>query len=295
MQGPVVLEDDMTFQTLRLYRKTMPGCELILSTWRDTDTHAIRRIKSLGVHVVMSEPPTLRGPQNLNLQIASTASGLAEAERLGCRYAMKTRADTRIHMSNVDQFCVNLLRLFPLPEHASRQSRQQARLITLDFATRLYIPYHPSDMMMFGTIEDMLRYWSPELCPPEQTYEHCSTFGESFDKLLDQAIPEVVLCHRFFEPDGFELTGDLQNWWKLLSERFIVIDREMIHHFWRKNHLNQDLRCEIDWDNTNMALCRFAQWSILNSDLVAAPCQLEELRKQKMYDRLDTQQLLKSA
>ena len=277
MQGPVVERDDMTFETLKLYRKTMPRAELILSTWDNVTSESLDRIESIGVHVVTSTPPDVAGPQNLNFQIVSASRGMSEAKRLGCRYAMKTRVDTRIHACDVDQFCRDLLRQFPLRSGDG----QSQRLVTIDFATRLYIPYHPSDMMMFGAIDDMLRYWSLELCGPEIQFEAC----EEFEELLKQPIPEVLLCRRFLESFGMQLTGQLEQWWSVLAERFIVIDRAMINQFWPKYNYSGDQSSEIKCDRTHMALCHFAQWMQIYSGSTDSSAVSEDLQSQKMDEK----------
>ena len=278
MQGPVVERDDVTYETLNLYRKTMPRAELILSTWDNVASETLDRIRSIGVRVVTSTPPEVAGPQNLNFQIVSASRGLEEAKRLGCRYAMKTRVDTRIHASDTDQFCRDLLRQFPIRSG----SGQSQRLVTIDFATRLYIPYHPSDMMMFGAIDDMLRYWTQELCGPEIQFKAV----HEFEELLKQPIPEVLLCSRFLESFGMQLTGQLEQWWSVLAERFIVIDREMINQFWPKYNYSGDQRSEMKWDRTNMALCHFAQWIQIYSGSADLSAVSEDLQPQKMSDNI---------
>ena len=276
IQGPVVERDDLTIETLKLYRQTMPQSRLILSTWHDTPERLRDEIEAIGVTVVTSEPPEHAGPHNLNLQITSTRRGLQEAKKLGCRYAMKTRADTRIHMAGADQFCADLLLQFPI----DGSSGQQERFIVVDFATRLYVPYHPSDILMFGTTDDLLSYWTPELCGPEMTFRVC----DEFDAMLQQSIPEVVLFQSYLRRTGVRINGDLAQWWRLLADRFIVIDRDMIDFFWPKYNYNVDQRLGMTWDTGNMALCHFAQWLQLYSRRVLPSITLDQLRRQKVHD-----------
>jgi hypothetical protein len=278
--------DDLTYETVKLYRTTMPNCDLIVSTWDDVSPLTKQRIESLGATVVTSQIPDYAGPHHLNYQIASTARGLQEANRLGCRFVMKTRVDTRIHMADADRFCRDLLIQFPLNAPAG----QSKRFVTIDFATRLYIPYHPSDMMMFGTVDDMIQYWSPELCTPDQTFEACEGFGE----LIAQSIPEVVLCTRYLRSLGVEIKGDLDHWWSVLGQRFIVVDREMIHQFWPKSHYSNFQRLEMDWDITNMALCHFTQWLQIKSGTSKPAIDLDQIRSQKMYAPIESA-VIKSA
>ncbi len=286
LQGPVVELDDLTYETVKLYRTTMPRCDLIVSTWDNVDPETKERIESLGATVLTSQKPEQSGPHHLNFQIASTARGIQEAKRLGCHYVMKTRVDTRIHMADADQFCRDLLAQFPI--HSSDE--QSSRFVTMDFATRLYVPYHPSDMMMFGSIDDMAQYWSPDLCSPDQSFEVCEGFGD----MLGQSIPEVVLCTRYLRSLGIELTGELDHWWSILGERFIVVDREMIGQFWPKYHYSINQRVEMDWDRTNMALCHFPQWLQIATRTSKPAVSLDQIRSQKLYAPIEPA-MIKSA
>ncbi|MFK8111130.1 MAG: WavE lipopolysaccharide synthesis family protein [Rubripirellula sp.] len=272
MQGPVIERDDLTYETLQLYRRTMPHAKLILSTWTDTDEAIKRRIEGLGVDVVVSDPPEHPGPQNLNLQVVSTHRGITEAKAAGCEFVMKTRADMRIHVSDADQFCRNMLEQFPITGDAS----QRQRILVTEFATRLYLPFHLSDILMFGTTDDLLEYWTPEMCGPEVHFEPSEDFGE----LLDQPIPEIVLCRRYLN-DQTMTSDDLNRWWRLLANRFVVVDRDMLDLFWPKYNYNVEQR--VTWSSGNMALCSFLQWFQLHHQQPAPKATLEQLRRERTF------------
>src|SRR5690606_10707679 len=93
MQGPIYTPDDFTLETLRLYARTMPGTQLILSTWDDTDAALLAPIRDLGVTVVLNEKPAFAGSFNVNMQIASASSGVRRAVADGAEWVMKTRTD----------------------------------------------------------------------------------------------------------------------------------------------------------------------------------------------------------
>ncbi|MEM0925914.1 MAG: WavE lipopolysaccharide synthesis family protein [Planctomycetota bacterium] len=278
MQGPVIERDQLTLETIRLYQRTMPEAELIVSTWNSLSAAARHTIEGLGVHLVTGDPPAETGPHNLNLQIASTHRGLMKAKEIGCHYAMKTRADTRIHAQDIDRFCIDMLRKFPV----SGASLRPQRLLVMYFATRLYIPYHPSDLMMFGSTEDLLFYWSLPLCGEELTFQVC----DEFDRMLEQSIPEIVVCRSFLQRSGVELTNRLDQWWQILADQFLVIDRDMIDFFWPKYNYNVDQRLGMKWDTTNMALCHFAQWMQIHSRSLVPGVSIDQLMQQQVYDTL---------
>ncbi|WP_182864761.1 WavE lipopolysaccharide synthesis family protein [Rhodopirellula sp. JC639] len=271
VQGPVIERDDLTIETLALYRKTMPHSRLILSTWEGTPTEVIDRIESLGVSVVTSEMPSDCGPHNLNLQITTTRRGLQEAEKLGCRHAMKTRADTRIHMADADTLCHDLLREFPFQGTGD----QTQRMIVLDFATHLHVPHHLSDIMMFGRTEDLLVYWSADgRCPGLATDQTKQLNGVPLHR-----IPEIILCRSYLQRSGIEVTEQLDHWWELLAERFLVVDRAMIDLFWPKYNYNVNQRLEMCGENNRNALCHFAQWLQLRSRSLAPSVSADQTQR----------------
>ncbi|WP_182864760.1 WavE lipopolysaccharide synthesis family protein [Rhodopirellula sp. JC639] len=280
MQGPVISRDDLTFKTLQLYRQSMPHAVLILSTWNDLPVENRKRIEQLGVRVVESVLPNHRGPQNVNLQIASTSRGIQEAHAMECRYVLKTRTDTWINQCDADQFCRNLIDRFPLTvPHGAGDNRQTARIVTLDFATRLYIPYHPSDIMMFGRTEDLLRYWTPDLFGPEWQY----TYDDNFGHLAGQPLPETMMCEKFLRSQGVEPKGTIADWWNTLAERFIVVDRPMIDHRWLKEFTNSEEPPERVRDRSNMAVCHFTQWMQMHCGRAEPMAGLATLASQSLY------------
>ena len=279
IQGPVIEKDDLTIETLKLYRQTMPESRLVLSTWNDIPNETHDKIEAMGVTVVTSEKPKHAGPHNLNLQIKSTQRGLIAARRLGCRYTMKTRADARIHLPDADRFCSDLLAQFPI----NADGGQKERLLVVDFATRLYVPYHPSDILMFGRTDDLLAYWSLDLCGPEMQFRVC----DEFEEMLGQSIPEVVLCRSFLERTGTRLSDDLEQWWEILSNRFVVIDRDMVDLFWPKYNYNVNQRLENQVDEGNMAFCHFAQWMQLYSRPMQPAITLQQLRQQRVNQKIE--------
>lgn len=278
MQGPVVTRDDLTLGTIRLYRQTMPDVPLIVSTWNGLDETLRSTIESMGAQVVLSDPPADPGPHSLNLQITSTHQGLAAAKSRGCHYAIKTRCDNRIHIGAPDRFLMALLQQFG----STNAKNQNQRLVVLDFATRLYVPYHPSDMLMFGDIDDLITYWDPQLCPPGTRFHVRDQYAE----MMREPTPEVVLCRRYLESIGVPVAESIADWWSILADRFIVIDRDMIDWFWPKYDYHVTQRLEQKHDGGNMAMCHFAQWMQIYNGGVQPIRELPELVTQTVHQRL---------
>jgi hypothetical protein len=251
MQGPLRGEDDFTVETVRHYRRSMPAARIIVSTWAGEDAHAIERLQTAGARVVLTERPENRGPMNVNLQICGTRAGLAAAREEGHELVLKTRTDARIYSYHALDFFAGLMRAFPL----SANSKQHARIVTLDFATRLLIPNHPSDMLMFGRLDDLEHFWSaPYSNHPERT--RTSNMGT----LWNEQTPELYLCESYLRSIGHPFERTIASWWRTLAELFVVVDRTSIDYFWPKYEYVREHRVSSTEQVQALTLCGFRDW-----------------------------------
>jgi hypothetical protein len=254
IQGKLLTDDDFTRQTVIYYRQMFPNCPLFVSTWNDEDQTLVASLEAAGATVLLSEPPPCKGPSHLNYQICSTFAGLRAADKAGCEYVLKTRTDTRIYATNVADFLVGLIDQFPV----SGTQEQRGRLAILDCATRLFIPHHPSDILMFGYTADMLSFWdTPLILQPEiAKRSRFSNFGE----IINSLIPEVYLCQQYLRRIGYSCEPALDSWWQCLADLFVVVDRAAIEHFWFKYNYPQEHRAAPDAHLRSEALCSFRDW-----------------------------------
>ena len=47
MQGPIILEENLTLETLKFYKNIFPENQLILSTWKNEEIKSIEKLKIL--------------------------------------------------------------------------------------------------------------------------------------------------------------------------------------------------------------------------------------------------------
>ncbi|MFQ3598843.1 MAG: WavE lipopolysaccharide synthesis family protein [Chloroherpetonaceae bacterium] len=172
VQGPILHQDERTKRVLESVRKHLPNAELILSTWKGSDTSGL----DCDALLLNDDPGILVGVPassvNLNRQIASTRNGLQKATR---HYAMKLRTDTLLtgtgfldafdrYPERRDDFKVfqhkivvpTLFTRNPLRMPASRTS-----LINMFF--------HPSDLFQFGLRDDLSLLWNISLAKNNMT------------------------------------------------------------------------------------------------------------------------------
>ena len=158
MQGPIITKDSFTYETLKIYRKRFPRIRLILSTWDDYSKDELNQFKAINVDIVENTKPDYSGIANINFQIKSTKNGIFKAKELGSKYCLKTRTDQRIYRHDFVLFFFSLLDSFKIENKYLRR-----RLIAVSLNTYKYRLYGVSDMLMYGHIEDMLKYWNVSL------------------------------------------------------------------------------------------------------------------------------------
>lgn len=281
MQGPLRLEDDFTLETVRYYRHTMPGSAIIVSTWKDENAAALAAIEAAGGIVVASDHPEHPGSGNINRQIRSTAAGLAAARELGFEFSLKTRTDSRIYSYHVLDFLTGLVGSFPLRV----ETQQRGRIAILDFATRLFVPNHPADLLMFGRTSDLATYWGgPESREPEREKR-----PKNVGMVSDERTPEVYACESYLKRIGYPYERTIASWWRTLAELFVVVDRNAIDHFWPKYGYAQEHRARADDPARAMSLCTFRDWV----NLYAYP--KESAFSEDHIKRLRCDQLLEAA
>jgi hypothetical protein len=227
VQGPILEDDDFTIATIAYYRKANPDAAIVISTWNDTRPELLARCEAAGAVIVVSPMPVIAGALNVNFQSASSLAGMRKAKELGCEYALKVRSDIRIHAPGAVGFLYDLVQTYPL----RNSPMQRARIVSTTYLTSKYCPYHLSDQILYGQIDDMLRYWEPPLNryagpKPEVT-------GLIKDSVPEQ-VPEIYLCRSYCESLGRPTPMSLRAWWEALADCFLVIDRDLLDVYWPK-------------------------------------------------------------
>lgn len=272
LQGQVMTQEDFTLRSLEHYRKTFPGCPIYVSTWTDESTQVIRALEKAGAVVIVNDRPRSPGPGRLNRRIRSTQAGIQAARDSGCRYVLTTRSDARLYAANIPDFVAGLLEQFP----PSPGWAVAGRLAVLDWATRLYVPQHPSELMMFGHIDDMANYWSAPLCDaPNGAYR--KAVGHVAE-ILKPLAPEVYLCRHYLSKLGYPFEPTVASWWQCLADLFVVVDRASIEHFWLKGNDGSDHHDVHDDHQRNETTCGFREWLGIAYASKSPPIEIEDAR-----------------
>ncbi|WP_256011178.1 WavE lipopolysaccharide synthesis family protein [Desertivirga xinjiangensis] len=245
VQGPIVVKDNFTLETLKLYKYIYPQINIVLSTWREQPSEVVEQIKKLGVIVIENEKPEFPGLSNVNFQLTSTSNGIDYlVKNTNTKYLLKTRTDQRCNKS-IDflSYMRFLQQRFPV------NSNLNERLIICSvnsFKRRLY---GVTDMFMFGHIQDMKNYW----CIPLDEKRKVEGVLPS-ELYMKSEVAEGYLINRFFDYLNYRPLWTEEDSNQFLSSYFNIIDKEQIDLYWFKydryfeSIMDFDLKRYRDWE-----------------------------------------------
>ena len=257
LQGPIKKEDDFTLETTKLYKKTMPGALIIISTWPSKDQAYIKKFSKIGVHVIENDyPPSPYDKFTINLQITSTLAGILFAKGKKAKYILKTRTDQRLYGTSIIEFCHNALQLFPV----AKGFKQKQRIIAPSFYTFKYRMYSVTDMVLFGKIEDMMKYFSPPFDDRPIINKIGSFKIASVRELCKLRLGEIYLSTEFLKKVGRKLRWTLKDSWSAYADHFCIVDQGVFDIYWAKYDCFNEFRHVNYSDITNKQELTFKEW-----------------------------------
>lgn len=259
MQGPLLIDSDFTLETIKIYKKHFIDTKIIVSTWEDEDPEYLKRIAKEQVEIVLCKKPTIPGIGNINMQLVSTFSGIKRAKEIGAQYVYKTRNDQRMYNVNINEYVYNLINFFP-PQGGFAQKK---RIIASSSLTLKYVPYLITDIWLFGDIDDMLNYWSMDLEERSVLEKAAITVKE----LVDARINESLICSKFLNKIGRNLEWSIKDWWQVLADHFIIIDKQSLDVFFYKYDFYSEYKPYTYEGIKNNYMVSFADWFNIYSNL----------------------------
>ena len=251
IQGPILSKDDFTIETIKLYKKQFINSPIVVSVWEDEEAYKVNEIEQLGVVIVKCKKPLHSGPFNINFQIQGTLYGTIKMKELGCKYILKTRSDQRIYNGGTLKYLYNLQNAFPVAE-----SKLKKRIVVSSFTTLKYRPFSISDMLVFGEIDDMIKYW--KLPFDDRTNNDFSY--KSVKEFTDCKIAEVYIASEFMKTLGENVELTLEEYWKILKKFYVIADHETIDIYWPKYKLKEEYRYRFYRAKHSNELMGFCDW-----------------------------------
>ncbi len=157
VQGAIDIE--LTTLCLKSIRKILPNSQIILSTWQgsninDLDYDVLIENKDPGCTVCSKQ----NGKNNINRQIVSTISALKAVKT---KYVLKLRSDMILTNLNFIKAFIKFNRLnkFRDKEFKIFKSRVVINNLFCPDPKLTHYPYHISDWVQFGYIEDIIDLW----------------------------------------------------------------------------------------------------------------------------------------
>ena len=257
IQGPIIVDNDFTIETIKLYRHNFPNAILILSTW-SVSVNMIEVLSKYNVHVVYNKRPISQGISNINLQIITSGAGVVAAQGLGAQFVLKTRTDQRIYHPSLETYLFNILKYYPLlPDFPG----QMKRLVCISLGTFKYRLYGVSDMFLYGHIDDMVRYWNIPLDARTDSPEERTNVGDiTWRTFSNWRVCEVYLCTEFLKSIGRDITFTLADSFQVFRDHFVVIDQAAIKLYWHKYTLNADRYAGMGFFDPELS---FNDWLVL--------------------------------
>lgn len=264
VQGPVL--PHITPMVLAVNRRKFPFATLVLSTWDDTPADLLDACAPYVDEIVTSPVPALAGAFNAVMQRNSTQAGLAALLRRGVKYAFKTRTDQSI-IGAVD--VTHLLELARLPVDG-KDAGLRERIVFCPQHSWRFIPFHLTDQLQFGRVEDLLEYWQ---CRDDSILYSAALNASSPANHISLVAPESCFTRCYLRRIGVDYELTLASYWKVVNERFAMMpDSEISFFNWKSVALfdvpvQGDLRAGAMANPVSMTtVWRFSDWQALREN-----------------------------
>ena len=263
IQGPIAKDYDFTLETIKIYKKIFNSAIIILSTWENEreDKKYIEKINKENIEILFNKEPEYAGASHINHQITSSLAGIKKAKEMGAEYALKSRADQRIYGINTMEFFYNLAKTFPVAE--PYLDKQKERIVSISLDSFKYRLYCVSDMAVFGNIQDMILYWSPDLDTRPDLTKECKT-ERDFAKLR---VCDIYLSTEFLKKIGREPKWSLKDYWQVLADHFCIVDQQSINLIWNKYEKHKEYKYLKYNEVLNSQELTFREWFNIYSNL----------------------------
>lgn len=222
---------------IKQLKNLYPNKYIVLSTWETTPANLL---VDLNIDkIILNQYPDTPGQGHRNYQIRCVVEGLKHLKDRGFSEVFIQRTDQIFFRENLLERCK-----YELARYPSVNSFLNKRILMSDTFFRKHIFYHPSDMFMYGEIDDLFKFWDVPFDDrnKDEVYKGMlSILNDRFlteDDLLrdakEEPYPEIYYCKRMLEKLGVELKYTQQQWDEITRDFFIIRDTGWWQLYWFK-------------------------------------------------------------
>lgn len=277
LQGLVLVKDDFTLNSVRLYKELYPNVKIIVSTWDYTDSEVVKQLELEGCEIILNKSFTPSGFGNVNYQICTSLAGIKRAKEIGAKYVIKSRTDQRIYKKTALSYLKSILATYQVDDETHKIG-QHGRIVAL--AGSMLLPLYFTDFFFFGYTEDMEALfdipYEPRNIPGSQKF-YGEKYGGVFtaDKFYIDIPAEVYIISQYLKK-YMDIEYTVKFYWEIIKRYFITIDYEDIGLMWPKYGFNLP-----QWTDTHNTFCSFI--SLLNGE-IEYKSEYEDYRKSMTID-----------
>lgn len=256
IQGPITNNIKFLTETVKIYKKNFPKTDVILSMWDYEEKLLNTYLKENFNEIIINKGDDVNNPAigNLNLQTQSTFKGLEYIQKCKKKFTIKQRADGRIYNPNCINFFKNLSKSFPT------NSKEYSRILVSNIGTMKYRFFCLSDLLLFGTTNDLLKYFKNE-CYEVGLKKIDSKINLKFP--IKNGVPitvETFLCMRYMKNFNVNLKLNQSCWRKILKKYFLIFDVSSIDFFFKKHGYHFEERQIKTYSNIDHEAINFSDW-----------------------------------
>jgi hypothetical protein len=232
IQGPIDSYRELNYltKTLEIYRDIFPNAKIIISSYFFSKYYLDKINPLFYDEIVLNDDVDLK--TNFEKQVFSSFNGILASKKFNRKYVIKSRVDQRFSHTSTLLYFRFLLEAFP-----TNKGRSRTRILGSSCNSWLYRPLGISDMLIAGTLEDLLKYWRFDSSITQYSLKDCI---ENFDKtwLNQKSLHfESFLAARYLAECGFVFGNDgMDDNYKMWRDFMLVADAQDIAHEWKKRN-----------------------------------------------------------
>jgi hypothetical protein len=231
IQGPFIKRNDLTNRVIEQFKKiTGPNVKILLSTWSDDllTNDSKRCIVPVDI-IIKNKKPDFSGPNNINLQIISTSSGINYFKKNDIDYIFKARTDQIYYSENILEFLQSLIKSFPVKKKILNKTNIKNRIVTCQPKSAEF--YSLNDQFMFGSFDDLKNFWSSQSLVKK---ENISEINNIDNKIINKFGTEAYLFIKFLKRINYKCSYKKNSYIKSIKDLFCLVDISMLNRYWTK-------------------------------------------------------------